>query len=36
MLDRLQHLPVGAVVPLILLAAAIGIGVACLTTRRRR
>lgn len=36
MLDRLQHLPWGAVWPLLLLAAAIGVGIACLTTRRRR
>lgn len=35
MLDHLQHLPFGAIVPLILLAAAIGIGVACLTGRQR-
>jgi hypothetical protein len=34
-MDRLQHLPVGAIVPLILLAAAIGIAIACLTGRQR-
>jgi hypothetical protein len=36
MLDRLQQLPVGAVIPLVFLAAVIGIGLALMTTRRRR
>ena len=36
MLDRLQQLPVGAIVPLLILAGAIGVGLACLTTRRQR
>lgn len=36
MLDRLQQLPVGAVIPLVFLAAAIGIGLALLFVRRQR
>lgn len=36
MLDRLQQLPVGAAIPLVFLAAVIGICFALLTTRRRR
>ena len=36
MLDRLQHHPVGAIVPLILLAAAIGVGIGLLCSGRRR
>jgi hypothetical protein len=34
-MDRLQQLPVGAIVPLLILAAAIGVGLA-LTARRQR
>ena len=36
MLDRLQQLPVGALYPLVFLAAAIGIGIALLVARRQR
>lgn len=35
-MGRLQQLPVGAIVPLLYLAAAIGLALACLTVRRRR
>ncbi len=34
-MDRLQHLPVGAIAPLLLAAAAISLGLACLIGGRR-
>jgi hypothetical protein len=35
-MDRFQQLPVGAIVPLLLLATLIGAGIAALITRERR
>lgn len=35
-MDRLQHLPVGAIFPLILICVAIGIGLGLLFSGRRR
>lgn len=36
MLDQLQHLPVGAIVPLVFVAALIGVGLGLLCSGRQR